>query len=181
MKTEYQKGLYTTPAIVNRWTTKVCAGLVIIVLLVTSSTVFAHHSWGAIYNEGEPVSITAVITSTPYRNPHDRVDATITNEAGETEEWKIEWRGRRGAGGRGRGEDGRGRQVVEYDLNIGDEVTIEGVTARDPNRLTIQMTKLTRISDGMTIEASLGRERNGADRGEGRREGRGNRRNQVVN
>jgi len=44
MKTEYQKGLYTTPAIVNRWTTKVCAGLVIIVLLVTSSTVFAHHS-----------------------------------------------------------------------------------------------------------------------------------------
>ena len=89
--------------------------------------------------------------------------------------------GRRGAGGRGRGEDGRGRQVVEYDLNIGDEVTIEGVTARDPNRLTIQMTKLTRISDGMTIEASLGRERNGADRGEGRREGRGNRRNQVVN
>jgi hypothetical protein len=73
---------------------------------------------------------------------------------------------------------------VQYDLNAGDEVIIEGVTARDPNRLTIQMTKLTRISDGMTIEASLGRRGNGEGRGEGRRdgqrEGRGNRRNQTI-
>ena len=50
------------------------------------------------------MSITAIITGKPYRSPHDRVDATVINEAGETEEWKIEWRGRRGEGGTGRGE-----------------------------------------------------------------------------
>ena len=112
----------------------------------------AHHSWGAIYNGGQPVNeLTATISSEAYRNPHETVDVTIVNDSGEAEVWKIEWRGERSGRGMGRG------QTVQYDLNPGDEVVINGRTARDPDRRTIQMTTLTRVSDGMTIQAREGR------------------------
>lgn len=119
-------------------------------LVGLSLTARAHHSWGAIYNGGEPVSINAVITGKVYRNPHETVEVSIMNEHGESEEWKIEWRGERG-GGRGRS------QAVQYGLNPGDEVLIAGRTARDSGRRTIQMQTMTRSADGLTIQAREGR------------------------
>ena len=109
-------------------------------------TAQAHHSWGAIYNGGEPVNIDAVITGNVYRNPHDTVEVSIVNEYGEAEAWRIEWRGERGRG-----------QAVQYGLNPGDDVVIAGRTGRDIDRKTIQMQTLTRVSDGLTIQAREGR------------------------
>jgi hypothetical protein len=111
-----------------------------------TGTAQAHHSWGAIYNGGEPVNINAVITGNVYRNPHDTVEVSVLNEHGETEAWRIEWRGERGRG-----------QAVQYGLTPGDEVIIAGRTARDSDRKTIQMQTLTRVSDGLTIQAREGR------------------------
>ncbi len=54
-------------------------------------TAQAHHSWGAVYNGGEPVNVEAVITGNPYRNPHDAVKVEIMDEPGEPEEWSICW------------------------------------------------------------------------------------------
>ena len=125
------------------------------VLAGAALTVQAHHSWGTIYDGGEPVNVEAVITGDVYRNPHTAVKADIMNDLGEPEEWTIEWRGNRN----------RDRtQPVEYDLNPGDEVVIDGRTARDTNRKTIQMTTLVRPSDGMTIKARQGRGRRGGRR-----------------
>ncbi len=102
-------------------------------------TAQAHHSWGTIYNGGQPVNVEAV-----------KVD--IMNDLGEPEQWTIEWRGNRG----------RDRsQTSEYNLAPGDEVVIDGRTARDTNRKTIQMTTLVRPADGMTIQARQGRGRGG--------------------
>ena len=115
-------------------------------------TAQAHHSWGTIYDGGTPVNVEATITGDVYRNPHEAVKVDIMNDLGEREQWTIEWRGNRG----------RDRsQTVEYDLNPGDEVVIDGRTARDTNRKTIQMTTLVRPSDGMTIQARQGRGRGG--------------------
>ncbi len=118
-------------------------------------TVHAHHSWGTIYNGGEPVNVNAVITGDVYRNPHTAVKVNIMNNLGDPEEWTIEWRGNRN----------RDRtQTVQYDLNPGDEVVIDGRTARNTSRKTIQMTTLTRPVDGMTIQARQGRGRGGGRR-----------------
>ena len=115
-------------------------------------TAQAHHSWGTIYNGGQPVNVEAVITGDVYRNPHEAVKVDIMNDLGEPEAWTIEWRGNRG----------RDRtQTSEYDLSPGDEVVIDGRTARDTNRKTIQMTTLVRPADGMTIQARQGRGRGG--------------------
>ncbi len=129
-----------------------------ILLLLTGAlasvamTAQAHHSWGTVYDGGAPVSVEATITGNPYRNPHDAVKVNIMNDLGEPEEWTIEWRGNRG----------RDRtQTSEYNLAPGDEVVIDGRTARDTNRKTIQMTTLVRPADGMTIQARQGRGRGG--------------------
>ena len=161
MNTNHLKTLFGSRALSERRPilSEVLMAIAILVLASLASTANAHHSWGAVYNGGESVNVTAVITSKAYRNPHDRVEATIVNQAGETEEWRIEWRGMRGGGGMGRG------QAVQYDLNPGDEVIVEGRTALNPGLMAIQMTKLTRVSDGMTIEASLGR--TGGEEGRG--------------
>ena len=147
-----QSSSRTTRPSLTRWTCSLPTLLLSSILV--SSAAQAHHSWGAIYNGGEPVNVTAIISGEPYRNPHDTVDVAIFNENGEREEWKVEWRGeRRGARGMARG------QAVQYDLHPGDEVQIDGRTARDPDRKTIQMTLLTRTSDGMIIQARKGRNR----------------------
>lgn len=112
----------------------------------------AHHSWRAVYGGGEDVTIDATIASEPFRNPHNAVHVQIANAAGELEPWTIEWRGRRRRDG--------GEPVV-YDLNPGDEVVIVGRRAVDTNLKKIQMTRLTRPADGMTIEARQRRNRDG--------------------
>lgn len=110
--------------------------------------VHAHHSWRAVYGGGEEVTTDARITSQPFRNPHNAVHVQIANADGELEPWTIEWRGRRRRDG--------GPPVV-YDLNPGDEVVIVGRRAVDEDLKKIQMTRLTRTADGMTIEARQGR------------------------
>ncbi len=118
-------------------------------------TAQAHHSWGAIYDGGAAVNVEAIVTGDVYRNPHTAVKVEIMNDIGEPEEWTIEWRGNRGRDQ---------AQAEQADLNPGDEVVIDGRTARDSKRKTIQMTTMTRTADGMTIQARQGPYRDGAGR-----------------
>lgn len=110
----------------------------------------AHHSWGAVYDGGEEVTVEATIASQVYRNPHLTVRIEMAGETGEPEEWTMEWRG-----GRRR----NGEPPVTYDLKPGDEVVIEGRIARFPGSKKIQMFALTRPADGMSIQARRGRNR----------------------
>jgi hypothetical protein len=108
----------------------------------------AHHSWRAVYDGGEEVTLDARIASEVYRNPHLTVRIEIPGDSGELEEWTLEWRG------------GRRRDEVDsirYDLHPGDEVVIEGQIARFPGSKKIRMYTLTRPSDGLQIEARRGR------------------------
>jgi len=102
----------------------------------------AHHSWRAVYDGGEEITIEAVVASQIFRNPHLALRVEIEPASGEREPWTIEWRG-------GRRRDGE--PPVVYDIDPGDEVRIEGRIARDAETKKIQMQTLTRLADGMTI------------------------------
>jgi len=125
-------------------------------------TAQAHHSWGAVYDGGAAVSdLNVVIAGSHTRRPHDAIKVIIPNDLGESEEWTVQWRGERGGRGRGMGGD-----VEQIDLNVGDEVTINGQYARNESSKLIQMTLMTRTVDGSTvIEGRQGR----GGRGRGRR------------
>lgn len=121
-----------------------------IILAALPLTASAHHSWRAVYDGGEEVTVEATITSAVFRNPHLAVRVEIANATGDREPWTIEWRGER---------RGDGQAPVMYDLAPGDEVVIAGRTARDADMKKIQMRTLTRPADGMTIEARRRRNR----------------------
>jgi hypothetical protein len=110
----------------------------------------AHHSWRAVYGGGEPLTVEATIVSEPFRNPHNAVHVQIENTAGEAEPWTLEWRGQRRRDG---------EPPVTYDLNPGDAVVVTGRRAVAANVNKIQLERLTRTADGMTIEARLDRNR----------------------
>jgi hypothetical protein len=117
-------------------------------LLVLPLAAHAHHSWRAVYDGGEEVTLDARIASEVYRNPHLTVRIEIPDDSGELEEWTLEWRGSR------RRDD---VDSTRYDLHPGDQVVIDGRIARFPGSKKIQMFALTRPADGMHIEARRGR------------------------
>ena len=126
------------------------AAILACALLMLPAAALAHHSWRAVYDGGEEVTIDATISSSIYRNPHRTVRAMLVYDGGELEEWTIEWRGgRRRSGG----------DEETYELEPGDPVVIEGRIARFPGSKKLQMYKLTRVSDGLTITGRRGRNR----------------------
>jgi len=124
--------------------------MLMIALAIVPMAVHAHHSWNAVYGGGEELTIDATITSKPFRNPHNAAHIQVANDAGEMEAWTVEWRGERRR-------DGEPPPV--YDLNPGDAVVIFGRRAVDAGVKKIQMERLTRPADGLTITARRGRNR----------------------
>jgi hypothetical protein len=120
------------------------------VLAGAATSVQAHHSWGAVYDGGQPVSeLSATIAGAHTTRPHNTIAVTIASVRGEPEEWRLQWRG-------GNSRDRNGN-TVRYDFRIGDQVVIDGRRARDESQKLIQITSLVRPADGWTITAREGR------------------------
>lgn len=64
--------------------------LAIVFLTVPAATpVFAHHST-AMYNMANPVTVTGVVKSFEWTNPHAFIHLEVTDEKGNKVEWQIE-------------------------------------------------------------------------------------------
>jgi Family of unknown function (DUF6152) len=51
---------------------------------------FAHHS-GAGFNAAEIAEIKGTIKEFQFTNPHTWIQVIVTNDAGEQQEWSVEW------------------------------------------------------------------------------------------
>lgn len=76
------------------------------------------------------------------RSPHLALLIDVRNDAGETEQWTVEWSSR--------------RRMLEagYDENVlkpGDQVIVTGQPAWTPGRKSVRMRLLTRPADGFTL------------------------------
>jgi hypothetical protein len=84
---------------------------------------FAHHSFGAEYDEAKPVMLSGVITKIEWTNPHSHFFMDVKDDKGNVANWKFEgyppvvlyrtgWK----------------RDVT---MKVGDTVTVSGWHARD--------------------------------------------------
>src|SRR5579863_8315562 len=57
--------------------------------LLLSAPVFAHHSFGAEYDDTKPVTVTGVVTKVDWENPHIHFYLDVKDDSG-TVQWKFE-------------------------------------------------------------------------------------------
>jgi hypothetical protein len=59
-------------------------------LLAACTPLWAHHSFGVEYDVNKPVTMTGVITSIEWTNPHSFIYLDITDANGKVTNWKFE-------------------------------------------------------------------------------------------
>ena len=91
--------------------------------LLLSAPSFAHHSFGAEYDDTKPVTITGVVTKLDWENPHIHFYVDVKDDTGNVVQWKFE----------GFPPNMLIRQGWRRDVTMkpGDTVTVFGWRARD--------------------------------------------------
>jgi hypothetical protein len=101
------------------------AGLLLACLFVVSasSSLAAHHSFGAEYDDSKPVTVTGVVTMIDWTNPHSYVFLDVKDASGRVANWKFE--------GYPPGVLYRTGWKRNVTMKPGDTVTVFGWRARD--------------------------------------------------
>jgi hypothetical protein len=104
---------------------KVWILLVGVVLALGASVACAHHSFAAVYDMQQPITVKGTIVQVRLTNPHSWFYLDVKNDAGEIERWAFE------AGTpSGMIRNGYKASVIKQ----GAEVTITGFHARDASQ-----------------------------------------------
>jgi hypothetical protein len=88
-----------------------------------ASSLVAHHSFGAEYDESKPVTITGLVTKIDWTNPHSYVFLDVKDASGRVANWKFE--------GYPPGVLYRTGWKRNVTMKPGDSVTVFGWRARD--------------------------------------------------
>jgi hypothetical protein len=111
-------------------------------LVLSASTLSAHHSFAAEYDAKQPVTLKGRVTKVDWVNPHSWVHIDVTNADGKVTNWNCEtappntlyrmgWR--------------------RDSLKGGDEVTIDGFRAKD--RTATMTARSVTLADGRKVLA----------------------------
>jgi hypothetical protein len=107
----------------NRFPTLIASIAAASLMLISASSVFAHHSFDAEYDSNKPITITGYVTKLDWNNPHAFVFLDTKDANGVTKSYKVEM-GPPYALTRG----GWTRDIVK----IGDKITItDAALAKD--------------------------------------------------
>ncbi len=117
-------------------------GVAMVVALVASTIVSAHHSIAAVYDSRQAVAIDAVIVEFHFVNPHPYLVVSGAEPGGVPEVWNLELdnRGELAAVG-----------VTATTFAPGDRVRVSGSRSRTVRR-NLYVRKMTRTSDGLEYE-----------------------------
>jgi hypothetical protein len=92
-------------------------------LFAVAVPTLAHHSFGVNFDANKPVTITGVVTSIDWRNPHTHLFLDVKDDSGKVVNWKLE-----GYPPNVLARTGWKRDVT---VKVGDTITIFGWRARD--------------------------------------------------
>ena len=99
-----------------------CWVLIMALLIGVATPGAAHHSGALFYDPDGGISITGTVTKFSFRNPHAIIELAVDNADGEQARWIAETSAPSAL---------RRRGWSQGSLAIGEEVTLEGIRARD--------------------------------------------------
>ena len=120
---------------------RILSKFILFALLIAAAQFAAAHHSGVAFDRTKSVEVTGTVTRYVFRNPHLAVVIDVTNEDGETEEWKLE----------GPGTTVLSNQGLKRDsINRGDEITVmlHPMRSGRPGGLIQIMT----LADGSMVE-----------------------------
>ncbi len=113
--------------------------VIVVGLLLSGVSAYAHHSQAAQYDTSKEVKIQGTLVQFQFRNPHTFIQVEAPDESGAMARWSIEWGGVGQLNGQG---------VTRTTLKYGDPVIITANPSRTPNDHKLHMLTLKRTSDG---------------------------------
>jgi len=120
--------------------------MVVISVLATASSAYAHHSFAATYFVDQEVTVKGTITQFMYRNPHSFVKIDVKDDKGQVTSWYLEW-----GGGAQLAQD----HVTATTLKPGDVLIVSGNPGRDASERRIRVHKIERPADGWKWEGVI--------------------------
>jgi hypothetical protein len=111
-------------------------------LLVSALPALAHHSFGAEYDTKKPVTLHGVVTRVEWFNPHARFSIDVKDESGKVTSWDLELASPNAL---------RRLGWTKDFLQVGAEVTILGVLAKDGSKLATA--RSVTLADGRKMVA----------------------------
>jgi hypothetical protein len=111
-------------------------------LLVPALPAFAHHSFGAEYDAKRPVTLHGVVTRIEWFNPHARFSIDVKDESGKVTSWDLELASPNAL---------RRLGWTRDFLQVGGEVTVIGVLAKDGSKLATA--RSVTLADGRKMVA----------------------------
>ena len=115
--------------------------LLTVLVLLSASNAWAHHSFAAVYLENEEITIEGRLVQFLWRNPHTLVHVMVEEPDGSMVRYVVEWGSLTQLGASG---------VNRDTLKPGDYIVINGNPGRNPEDHRMRMLNFLRPSDGLT-------------------------------
>jgi len=115
-------------------------GLTISLGLAGGTSLWAHHSLAAEFDQKKPVSLTGTLTKLDWRNPHAWIYMDVKNASGVVEKWECELGSPNAMTRAG---------FTQDSVKVGDELVLDGILSKKGTNIC--STRTVKGKDGHTV------------------------------